>query len=69
VSQAEGFKDNNMDIALTRLSMPETIRPNGASDPAVAEGPVAQSPAFADIRRDNRWPRWPTAWPDGSLRS
>ena len=66
MSQAEGFNDNDMDIALTRPSMPARIRPKGARNPAAAEGPDAQGPALAANRRDNRWPRWPTAWPDGS---
>ena len=68
MSQAEGFNDNDndMDIAVTRPSMPATIRPEEARDPAAAEGPGAQGPARAANRRDSRWPRWPNAWPDGS---
>jgi hypothetical protein len=66
VSQAEGFNDNDTDIAVTRPSMPATTRRNGASDPAAAEGTDALGPAIAANHRDNRWPRWPTAWPDGS---
>ena len=69
MSQAEGFNDNDTDIAVTRPSLPSTTHPKEARDPAAAEGPGAQGPAFAATRKDNRWPRWPTAWPDGSLRS
>jgi hypothetical protein len=77
VSQVEGFNDNDndndndmdMDIAVTGPLVPAATRPKGAGDPAAAEGPGAQGPALGANRRDSRWPRWPTAWPDGSLRS
>jgi hypothetical protein len=71
VSQAEGSNDNDndTDIAATRPSVPATTCPKGARDPASPEDPGAQGPGFAVNRKDNRWPRWPTAWPDGSFRS
>jgi len=70
VSQVEGFSDNgDMDIAVTRHSMPAATRPKGAGDPEAAEDPRAQGPAPAVNRRGSRWPQWPIAWPDGTLRS
>jgi hypothetical protein len=73
VSQVKVFENNDnddKDIALDGRSMPATTRPKGARDPEAAEDPgVLRGPGPAVNRRGSLWPRWPTAWPDGSLRS
>jgi hypothetical protein len=69
MSQVEGFNDNDKDTVVTRPLMPTASPPKGAGDSAAIEDGGAQSPALAVNPRGTRWPRWPTAWPDGPLRS
>ena len=63
-----GFNDDDAGIAVHWLLMPAATPAQGQRDPAVAEDAIAQPPALAVNPRDTRWPRWPSAWPDGSPR-
>jgi hypothetical protein len=71
MSQVQGLDDGVADTRSTNSFMPTVIRPKAATEPAAAahkdEG--LQSPQAACTPRPTRWPRWPAAWPDGSLPS
>jgi hypothetical protein len=71
MSQVQGLGDGVADTRSTNSFMPMVNRPKAATEPAAAahkdEG--LQSPQAACTARPTRWPRWPAAWPDGSLPS
>jgi hypothetical protein len=71
MSQVQGLDDGVADTMSTNSFMPMVNRPKAAAEPAAAthkdEG--LQSPQAACTPRPTRWPRWPAAWPDGSLPS
>jgi hypothetical protein len=73
MSQVDGFDDtdNATDIMSTQSSMPLANRPKGATEPAdaVPERDGPESPAPKGNPRHTPWPKWPSAWPDGSLLS
>jgi hypothetical protein len=71
--QIEGFdaNDNGTDITSTTSFLRMACRPNAVAAPAAAveEHQGLQSPPVARKPGDTDWPRWPAAWPDGSLPS
>jgi hypothetical protein len=71
MSQVEAFNDNVTEITATQPFMALTKPPKRATDPVAAEleKEGTQTPAPGGNPRDSRWPRWPTAWPDGSRQS
>jgi hypothetical protein len=71
MSQVDGFNDNVTDITATRPFMALTKPAKGTGNPAAAvhEYEGTQTPAPGANPRVTRWPRWPTAWPDGSRQS
>ena len=69
MSQVEGFGDGVTEIEVTWPSMPRATPLMTSADPAATEDASAQSLRLGAKTRDRGWPRWPAAWPDGSLRS
>ena len=73
MSQVERFADDVRDAAITRLPLPRAPHLTAADGPAGtadagASDVGAQPPSLGANARDSRWPRWPAAWPDSSLR-
>jgi hypothetical protein len=71
MNEIEGVNDIVTDITATQPFTALVDPSKDATNPAPAEqeGEGARTQSPRANARDTSWPRWPAAWPDGSLTS